>query len=280
MFLVPIAMNIAVAALFVLRMWWIAPWYWDIVLVSLRYPSSTNSFEPSKATWLEIGIQTLKRALVMLFDFLLFAFVWPWPVEFVLGGKHGSPVRWRWAIGYRDKEVYVRRSREWDAALGDVLKNQDSMQLLAAYVKAATSPLLQEQKTGYLLMDGHWDLDWVAMMEAHAQVDKKNMALETFKNVILVYSKDFGWVCYDIKVGDAVEEDTHRREVFAFRDALTALDKEDLFYRWVETVQYESSQPGGFGPEKQEQAAKKIRQLFEAENINFDELWKDAVGNQ
>lgn len=56
------------------------------------------------------------------------------------------------------------------------------------------------------------------------------------------------------------------------------MGKENLFYRWIEVVQFESTQPGGFGPEKQEAAAKKIREMFEAESINFDELWKEAVG--
>ncbi|KAF3344622.1 Ribonucleoside-diphosphate reductase large chain [Verticillium dahliae VDG2] len=98
--------------------------------------------------------------------------------------------------------------------------------------------MLQHEKTGYLTMNGEWDLDWEAMVTAHALVDRKDMALDAFRAVVL----------------------------------------EDLFFRWIEIVQYESTQPGGFGPERQVDAAKKIRDLFSNEGIDFDEFWKESVG--
>jgi hypothetical protein len=63
-----------------------------------------------------------------------------------------------------------------------------------------------------------------------------------------------------------------------FRDALTALGKEDLFFRWVEMIQFETSQPGGFTHEKQVVAAQKIRDLFTSNGVDFDALWKETVG--
>jgi hypothetical protein len=185
---------------------------------------------------------------------------------------------WRRKVGFQDKEIYVRRSRNWDQDLGDIFKDQDSKKILLAYANAATSPLLQEQKTGYLLMNGQWDLDWASMVHAHELVDSKIAALEAFKTVVVLYHKDFGWLCYDVKASIAAEGDDKRRHVFAFRNALTSLGKEDLFYRWVEMVQFDATQPGGFGPEQQEVTAKKIREMFEEAGVNFDELWKDSVG--
>ena len=276
MFLVPIGINLGVIAMFAIRLWWIWPWYWKLLEFAFGYPNEFTIAPGS--TWSAIAWEVGKRAVTLLFDFLLIIFVWPWPIEFIIGGKEGSPIRWRRAVGFREKEIYVRRSREWDTVLGDIFKDEDSMKIFVGQVRAATSPLKQEQKTGYLLMDGHWDLDWHDMVDAHTLVDRNIIALDAFKSVVLVHHQDYGWLTYDIKGGEAVEEDDKRRQVFAFRDALTGMGKEDLFYRWVELVQFEATQPGGFGPEKQEAAAKKIRELFEAQGVNFDELWKEAVG--
>ncbi|CAI4215659.1 unnamed protein product [Parascedosporium putredinis] len=79
--------------------------------------------------------------------------------------------------------------------------------------------------------------------------------------------------------GENAIAEERRRQVFAFRDALTALDKEHLFFRWIEIVQFESTRPGGFGPEKQTEVATKIRELFTSEGVNFDELWAETVGS-
>lgn len=276
-FLIPVGMNVCVSLLFVWRMYWILPWYWQLVVSAFGYASEAT-FRASEATWAELVWEIAKRGISMFIDFVLFVFVWPWPVEFAAGQRHGNPMLWRRKVGFQDKEIYVRRSRDWDRVLGNIFKDPDSRKILTAHIQQATSPLLQEQKTGYLLMNGQWDLDWEAMVYAHALVDKKTIALEAFKTVILVHHKGHGWLCYDIRAGSEADEDDKRRQVFAFRDALTAMGKDDLFYRWIEIVQFEAGQPGGFGPEKQEAAAKRIRDMFEAENINFDELWKEAVG--
>ncbi|CAG9941380.1 unnamed protein product [Clonostachys rosea f. rosea IK726] len=277
LFLVPIAMNIGVVALFALRMYYILPYYWKLMMSGFGNPNETT-FPVESSTWAELGFEILKRGFTMFFDFLLFVFVWPWPVEFVAGVAHGNPTRWRWNVGFREKEIYVRRSRDWDVGLGDILKHDESRRIFTAYIQQATSPMLQEQKTGYLLMNGQWDLDWDAMVYAHALVDKKDIALDAFRTVVLVHHQDHGWLCYDTKLSSSAEEDEKRRQVFAFRDALAAMGKDKLFYRWVEIVQFESTQPGGFGPEKQEEAAKNIRELFLKDGVDFDKLWKETVG--
>ncbi|KJZ72417.1 hypothetical protein HIM_08220 [Hirsutella minnesotensis 3608] len=276
-FLVPVAMNVCVSLLFAWRMYSILPWYWQLVVSAFGYPSEAT-FPASQATWGEIAREIAKRGISMFIDFVLIIFVWPWPVEFAAGQRHGNPMLWRRKVGFRDKEIYVRRSRDWDKLLGDIFKDADSRKILVAYVQQATSPMLQEQKTGYLLMNGSWDLDWEGMIHAHALVDEKVVAIEAFKTVVLLYTKDYGWLCYDTKAGTDADSDEKRRQVFAFRDALTALGKDDLFYRWVEIVQFEATQPGGFGPDQQEAAAARIREMFASENVDFDELWKEAVG--
>ncbi|KAK2612101.1 hypothetical protein QQS21_001831 [Conoideocrella luteorostrata] len=276
-FMVPVAMNVAVSLLFAWRMYSIVPWYWAIVQSGFGAKNEAT-FPVENSTWQDFAWEVLRRGITMFIDFLLFVFVWPWPVEFAAGQAHGNPMLWRRKVGFREKEIYVRRSRDWDRVLDNIFKDEDYKKILTAHINSATSPLLQEQKTGYLLMNGQWDLDWASMVHAHELVDRKFAALEAFKSVVLVYHKDFGWMCYDLKTSIAADGDGKRRQVFAFRNALTAMDKEDLFYRWVEMVQFDATQPGGFGPEQQATTANKIREMFQEAGINFDDLWKQAVG--
>jgi hypothetical protein len=278
-FIVPVALNICVAILFFWRMSVAIPWYWTLVVTAFGHETEAT-FPSERAQWSTMGWEITRRGLSMFVDFALFLFLWPWPVNFLLGGSSGSPVGWRGRVGFRANEIYVRCSRDWDKTLtGDIFKDTDSMKILMGHVSQATEPLLQDQKTGYLLMGKYWDLHWDAMVRAHAMVDNKEIAIGAFRNVVLVHSEDYGWVSYDLKGSEAAGEDEKRRQVFLFRGALAAMGKEDLFYRWVETVQFEATRPDGWGPENQAAAAKKVRELFEAENINFDQVWKDAVSN-
>jgi hypothetical protein len=277
-FLVPIGMNVATVLIFLWRMWYIIPYYNKLVLSGLGHPNDTT-FSVADSTWGQLVWEICKRGISIFADFLLFTFVLPEPVEFFFGNKHSNPVRWRWCVGFRDKEIYVRRSREWDKVAGDIFKSTEARQVVLGNISQATSPMLLNDKTGYLTMNSIWALDWEGMVTATALVDKKEIALEAFRTVVLLHHQDYGWLSFDMGTGVNADEDQKRRQVFAFKDALAAVDKEDLFFRWIEIVQFESSQPGGFGPEKQMEAAKKIRDLFQENGIDFDEFWKESVGS-
>ncbi|KAK4042955.1 hypothetical protein C8A01DRAFT_13455 [Parachaetomium inaequale] len=288
LFLVPVALNLAVIALFLWRMWYIAPYYAALLTSGLGYPNETT-LRAADLSYAELGRVVLRRAATFLLDFVLGVFVWPWPWEFFVGttGRE-SPIFWRWRVGFRGQEVYVRRSREsWDGVLreeGVDLFDEEARAAregrdgILARVRAATSPMLMQQKTGYLTMDGEWDLDWRGMVDATRLADKKEVALEAFGTVVLLHHGKFGWVSVDLGKGENVEQDERRRQVMLFKDALSTLGKEDLFFRWVEMIQFETTQPGGFTHEKQVAAAQKIRDLFKSNGVDFDELWKETVG--
>ena len=107
---------------------------------------------------------------------------------------------------------------------------------------------------------------------------EKTAVLDAFRLLVLLYHSEHGWIVVDTNIGVNAKEDERRRQVFAFKDSLAAIDKEDLFYRWIEIIQFESSQPGGFGEEKQVEVAQKIRDLFQENDVDFDKLWKESVG--
>lgn len=288
-FLVPVAMNVAVVLLFVWRVNYILPWYGALLLSTLGYTRDA-AVQGAASSTSTLAFIVVRRAATFLLDFLLAVFVWPWPVEFCFGAAHSNPVTWRWTSGFRDREVYVRRSRaEWDAGVVDGAllleeEGEERRRLILRKAAPAMDPLLLREKTGYLLMNADWDLDWAGMIAATALVDAKDAALEAFERVVMFHTKEFGWLCLDRgsearASGPGAVEEERRRQVFAFRDALAAVGKEDVFYRWIEIVQFEASQPSGFGPEKQVEVAARIREMFAREGIDFDAFWKEAVGS-
>ena len=56
------------------------------------------------------------------------------------------------------------------------------------------------------------------------------------------------------------------------------MGKESLFFRWIELIQYESSQPGGFIPQRQADAVSKAKQLFENAGVDFEEFMHSIGG--
>ncbi|KAK3319812.1 hypothetical protein B0T19DRAFT_433080 [Cercophora scortea] len=290
-FLVPVAMNLIVAALFLWRVWYIGPYYIQLLQSTLGTENATT-LRAADLTRTDIAYVVLRRTATFIVDFLLVVFVWPWPLEFLLGGSRiggGSPVFWRWAVGFRDREIYVRRSRSWDKEIGDVVKSANTngeaeggggRNIFWGKVRDATAPLLLQEKTGYLTMNADWDLDWAAMVEATQLVDAKVLPLVAFKVLVLLHHNDFGWLCVDLDTGGSnAKEEERRKHVFAFRDALAAVGKEDLFFRWIEVIQFETSQPQGFTAERQLEVAQKVRDLFKENGIDFDEFWKESVGS-
>lgn len=278
-FLVPVVINVAIVLIMAWRVYYILPWYFQFVTAALGHPNETTLMT-SELSWFEISKVVLRRALTFLLDFLLFVFVWPWPVEFCVGRTNGSPLFWRWIVGFRDKEICVRRSRStWDKDVRKAVKGDDAQarSLLMQKIGDATDSMLINDKTGYLTMNHEWDLDWAAMVKATKMVDDKAVALEAFRLLIVMNHKEYNWVSLDVKEHDSTGDDERRNQVFAFRDALATVGKEDLFYRWIEIVQFESTRPGGFSPEKQVETAKQIRDLFSEQGIDFDEFWKESV---
>ncbi|KAJ2895307.1 hypothetical protein MKZ38_006717 [Zalerion maritima] len=299
-FLVPVAMNVGIVALCV--WWWLkvqGPWYLSLLasFSGVRNETTVVAEEESPSTLVKV---VFARGLWFLLDMTLFIFVWPWPLEFFLGtGGSASPTAWRRTVGFREREIVVRQSREWDRKILktgniggskageplDFLKKEGDGSLargeLLNRLRIATSPRLVKEKTGYLTMDGDWDLAWDAMIAAHSLVDKKEITIEAFTLVALVHHDVYGWLVIDLEgstVGGNMLQEQRRNDIFRFREALVSVGKEDLFYRWIEIVQFESTRPEGFGKERQEDVAQQIRTMFSEQGIDFDEFWKEAVG--
>ena len=129
------------------------------------------------------------------------------------------------------------------------------------------------------MLNKEWDLDWSAMVTATKMVDKKKMDIEDFKTTIFVHHSEFGWMTIETaEAGGSTAEEEGRRKIVAFKEELTRMGKENLFFRWIELVQYESSRPDGFGPEQQQKTMIKAKEMFEAQGVDFDKFWAKVGG--
>ncbi|KAG9232308.1 hypothetical protein BJ875DRAFT_380982 [Amylocarpus encephaloides] len=277
-FLVPVLMNIIIVGAIFYRISVIGPWYMKICF-SLMGNRNELTLNTRRMTMEDLGKEALCRTATFMVDLLIYSFVWPWPKTFFLGQAIGSPVAWRTAIGFRDREIVIRRSRKWFLPGTDVLDEGVEQSLLFQNVAKATNSVWMNEKTGYLMLNKEWDLDWKIITTATKMADKGVMKLDDFKTTVLVHSDEFGWLAIESGIaGGSAKEEEGRKKIIAFKDELTAMGKENLFFRWIEIVQYESSQPGGFGPEQQRKAMSKARDLFEKQGVDFDKFWAKIGG--
>jgi len=50
------------------------------------------------------------------------------------------------------------------------------------------------------------------------------------------------------------------------------LGKENLFFRWIEIIQYESTQPGGLSGQRRNEVLAKAQDIFQAQGIDFGDF--------
>ncbi|USP73874.1 uncharacterized protein yc1106_01148 [Curvularia clavata] len=286
-FYVPLLLNAGFVLLLLWRLYSIGPHYWEIVMSVLGHPNDTTIYWAS-SSWGSLLWKVGKRMLMFLFDFFLFRIVGPWPWSFFIE-QPGNPVSWRWNVGFRDQEVYVRVSRGWDAK--DLLGESEGGSRRAGsdnpFFKTRVLPAVDkkrlQEKTGYMLMDADFDLDFFGMVAATQLLDRKDITLDQIRKSVFVYvgdpdSENGQWAVWDCSKLDEGSETEAREKVIAFKDKLTAMGKESLFFKWVELIQYESNAPGGFTPERQAAAAEKVKQMFEDQGVDFEQFSKEIGG--
>lgn len=277
-FTVPVILNLSIALFLVWRIWYIVPFYMAILNTVLGYDSSATIDRDSKTkfqlTWILLG-----RTLSFCLDFVLFRFILPWPITFFLESP-GNPCLWRWKVGFREQEIVVRESRHWGCEdLLEGVKTGQNSPFFKTRILPSIEKKYMQAKTGYMMMDKNFDLDFHGMVIAHKLVDDKKATLKDFEKSVLAYSEDLGWLIWQVwRMDEQTNEEESRRKIVALKDKLTAMGKESLFFRWIEIVQYETSQPGGFTIERQRVTLKKVQDAFEEQGVDFEKLIQDVGG--
>jgi hypothetical protein len=295
---VPVLLNLGFIALILWRLSVTIPWY--ITLAQQLWTHRQSRLDSTLQDGVAAGVLTLIRTELRHFvtfaiDYALLSIVAPWPWSFFFE-KGGNPVSWRLKCGFRERELIVRKSRGWGV---EELLDGEKVGAESPFWRTRVLPyvaLEKMSKTGYLMMDANWDLDFGAMTDGQLRLGKDIKEDDLNGKVFcwLEEGEDSGkWIVWDFRrelympktntgaatpssgpTEDNVEEG--RRMIMKFRDKLTEMGKEDLFFRWVELIQYESSQPGGFTLERQEEAGQKVKQLFVDAGVDFEEFEKST----
>lgn len=246
-FAVPVLLNIAIVAGLLYRAWVAIPVYFEIVVATMGYENA-QKVHVKDTPWGMLGGEIAQRAGLFMLDYFLFTILGPWPMDFFIGSPSNptSSTRWRWRVGFRDTEVVVRRSRKWDEALRQSSKEwassgaaieRDEGAVMKDRIMPAVSPRWLRDKTGYLMMDKSWDLDFAAMVTAYSLVSTGQCSLPDFRTAVCAHTEGQGWLVWEVwKLEADGEGEEKRRRIVAMKDRLTAMGKENLFFRWVEMV--------------------------------------------
>lgn len=268
-FTIPVLLNSAIAVLLAWRAWTAAPTYLAILQTFMGYESpetvDVDHTTRSEQFWI-LG----KRVLMFLLDFLLVRFLGVWPLTFFFE-QPANPVTWRWRLGIKKEEVIVRVSRHWGTAdlMEGVKQGEEN-----AFFKTRILPSIDKvymRKTGYLMMSGSWDLDFESMLDAHTLVEQYGkMQYRDLDHLVIAHMEGIhGWVVWRWEAETDVIE--HRRKkVVQFKNSLTKMGKESLFWKWTEIVEDERDRDGGFSVEGQKKVAKRVQEEFAKEGVDFD----------
>lgn len=273
-------MNILITLGLVVRAYSAIPVYFALLIATLGYASDAKVDVKQSDYGALLGI-TASRTMLLLGDYVLFSLLGSWPWNFLFGceeSRYGSPLKWRWYLGFQNKEIIVRSSKKWDQSLVPSWTLDDELTL-----KYKIMPAVQRErlaKSGFLLLDKDWDLDFAAMVAAHRLVVEGRLKLDDFEKAVLVYHQPMkSWMIWEIGREDMPKTAEQRDTLLKFKDKLTGMGHEDLFYRWVELVQYESTMPGGFTEGRQATAMREARRMFSEAGVDFGKFWIDIGGS-
>ncbi|KAL3464426.1 hypothetical protein BJX64DRAFT_254982 [Aspergillus heterothallicus] len=278
-FIIPAITNAAIAALLAYRIYAGRTLYPALIatVIGIANPLTVDA---STLPWPQLASLIVRRTIPVILDYFLFVTFVPWLINFFRG-----PLKWRRAVGFQNQEIIVRRSQP---ALSKPLQRnrwiRENDEMRDKIVAAVTPDRLT--KTGYLLVDADWALDYPAMIKAHSLVNPSTrettpLSLDEFRTAVIVNTDTDGWLIWHVGDEDSAEGRTRtkqRDQIIAFKEKLADMGHEDLFFRWVELIQYESTQPGGFTAERQQAAMVQAKTLFEEAGVDFAKFWAEVGG--
>ncbi|KAF2457703.1 hypothetical protein BDY21DRAFT_342565 [Lineolata rhizophorae] len=288
------------------------PTYISLVAASLALPSAAT-VDIEQSTWANIASETLWRTAMLTCDLVLVTAAWKW----VVGAFVSGPGYWRWKLGgVKEREVVVRMAKtlKSDDVLKDLKEEEEaeqkpkqlgtgvgtekrdarSVSSSKDIVPRGLSPSYLRSKTGYLMQDREWALDFPAMVTAHLLLDSSAVSPTEFGPRVWAYCGEaHGWCVWDVgnvaapssKVAsndtsiasrrrEEIEEDA-RRKMRQFETRVSAIGHEDLFFRWLEVLHYESSRPGAnsWAPqEKKDNLLSSAKELFTDHGVDFEQF--------
>lgn len=293
-FLVPVLLNLIITALLCLRLIYAVPVYLEQMITILGYETQWT-VRPKTLSWLDLFGILAQRTLLLSLDYVIFGFIGRWPWEFLFGDRHGryvGGVGWKWHVGFnRALEPVVRRGRKWDVPILATEKERKKQRKpekswskeeeLLVYTKCSEAlRKINTSKNALSLLDRDWDLDYCAMVDATELLDQGSIKIADLDHVVLV-PWNGRWFCWyphrttDTGVTPAAAEQDAQLE--RFKKLLIELGCEDVFYRWIEIIQYETNQPGAMTSKKKHEAEQELRRMLR-DRKRDDEAFVASIG--
>lgn len=294
-FLVPILLNLFITVALCLRLYYAAPIYLEQLITIFGYETRWTVDTKTLAWFDLIGILG-ERTILLATDYVLFGLLGRWPWEFLFGDRYGRYVGaagWKWNVGFSRKlEPVVRRGRKWDVPIfavekerrkqGKPEKSWTKEEELLVYTKC--SEALRKtitSKNALSLLDRDWDLDYCAMVDATELLDKDTLKFNDVDHVVLVYWNGRWYCWYPHRTGAATTVEVNGgqdADLEKFKKNLIGIGCEDVFYRWIELIQYETNtQTGGLSKKKSQEAEQELRRMLK-DRKKDDEAFMQSVG--
>lgn len=286
-FLVPILLNLLITIGLCIRAYYATPAYLEQIITIFGYDTAYK-VDTKKASTGELLTTIASRTFLLMVDYTIFALIGSWPKQFVFGSRwsrYTGPWTWRRTIGFQDTEIIVRCGRKWDTPLvtSDMPEQTktwmvDEELTIKVKVEAAMRPDYVA-KTGSLLLDKDWDLDYKAMVDAHGLAQDGTIQMMDLNNLALVYYQK-QWLMWRVyEQPNITPEETEQDSVVErFRQKLADHGAANVFFRWIEIVQFETSQPGGFTQGRQADALRELKQLLAKRGVDYGQFWDDIGG--
>lgn len=299
-FVVPLLMNIVITLLLCWRLYFAVPVYLQQIITVFGWQTSFSVKPQDMGAGDILGTISGRTGLLMI-DYFIFGVIGRWPWEFFVGSKYGryfGPIAWRFALGFQSREVVVRKGRKWDENILRQPEDNDSDPRGLAGRKAVP-PWTREQeltvraklegamgltytkKTGYLLLDKDWDLDFKAMVDAHDLIEQGKLKETDLSHVALVPFGDqwLAWYPHKEETNGSAEKTAERdAKLENFKAKLTKIGCEEIFYRWIEIVQFESAQPDGFTKTWKADAVNELKSMLKSKGKDDETFWTDVGG--
>lgn len=127
----------------------------------------------------------------------------------------GGPVRWRWEVGFQEREVVVRRSQGgWWTGGFEKAEGEDGLRLRLEREGGRVWPVVErgwvDARTGYAMLNRDWELFFAGMVDAHRLVESGDVNWEDFERKVAVWTKEEGWLVWE--VGREEREEKGERE--------------------------------------------------------------------
>lgn len=293
-FLVPILLNLFITVGLCARLIYAAPVYLEQLITIFGYETKWT-VHPKTLGWLDlIGILG-ERTILLATDYVLFGLLGRWPWEFLFGDRYGRYVGaagWKWNVGFsRRPEPIVRRGRKWDVPIfasekerkkqGKPEKFWTKEEELLIYTNGSEGlRKINTSKNALSLLDRDWDLDYCAMVDATELLDKGSIKSNDLDHVILV-PWNGRWYCwYPHSTGASIMAEVSGQQddkLEKFKKTLVELGCEDVFYRWIEIIQYETNQPGALSAKKKQEAEQELRRMLR-DRKKDDESFMKSIG--